>query len=287
MRTSIGRSAQVNKDENVVRGFSEEWSRFTQAELPNKERQAMFDAYFSVFPWERLPPDAVGADIGCGSGRWAVLLAPRVGELHLVDASEAALGVAKRNLAGLANVRFHLASVGTLPFNDGSLDFVYSLGVLHHVPDTAAAVRGVAQVLKPGAPLLLYLYYAFDNRPLWFRALWRTSDCFRLIISRLPRTAKYGICDVIAALVYWPLARMARLLERLGRLPPSFPLAYYRDLSFYVMRTDALDRFGTRLEQRFTREQIEAMLRSAGMERIHFSESAPFWCVSAIRCRSQ
>lgn len=76
---------------------------------------------------------------------------------------------------------------------------------------------------------------------------------------------------------------MARLLERLGWLPPSFPLAYYRDLSFYVMRTDALDRFGTRLEQRFTREQIEAMLRAAAMEKIRFSESAPFWCVSAIR----
>lgn len=287
MQNSTGRSAQNNEDKNVVREFGEEWSRFTQAELPDRERRAMFEAYFSVFPWERLPPGAVGADIGCGSGRWAVLVAPRVGELHLVDASEAALAVARRNLAGFLNAHFHVASVARLPFAEKALDFAYSLGVLHHVPDTAAAIKDVAQVLKPGAPLLLYLYYAFDNRPMWFRALWRVSDRTRWLISHLPRGAKHGICEVIAALVYWPLARMARLLERFKRLPSSFPLRYYRNLSFYVMRTDALDRFGTRLEKRFTREQIEAMLRAAGMESVRFSEDAPFWCVSAIRSGRQ
>lgn len=76
---------------------------------------------------------------------------------------------------------------------------------------------------------------------------------------------------------------MARRLERLGRLPPTFPLGYYGGLSFYLMRTDVLDRFGTPLERRFAQRQIEAMLRAAGMANICFSESAPFWCVSAIR----
>jgi hypothetical protein len=44
------------------------------------------------------------------------------------------------------------------------------------------------------------------------------------------------------------------------------------------MRTDALDRFGTRLEQRYTRRQIEDMMRQAGLERIRFSEHEPYWC---------
>ncbi|MGA8691845.1 MAG: class I SAM-dependent methyltransferase, partial [Methyloceanibacter sp.] len=69
------------------------------------ERQRIFDRYFSIFPWDLLPKQgATGADIGCGSGRWAALVAPRVAKLHLVDASEAALEVAKRNLCSAPNV---------------------------------------------------------------------------------------------------------------------------------------------------------------------------------------
>ena len=200
-----------NKDDRVVEGFGDEWSRFDQAALPPDDRQAMFEDYFSVFPWDALPAGASGADIGCGSGRWAMLVAPRVGELHVVDASEAALAVARRNLDRAGNVRFHHASVDELPFAEASLDFAYSLGVLHHVPDTWAALRSVVWVLKPGAPFLDYLYYAFDNRPWWFRALWRLSDWMRCAISQLPAVPRNIVCDVIALIVYWPLAKLATL----------------------------------------------------------------------------
>jgi hypothetical protein len=44
------------------------------------------------------------------------------------------------------------------------------------------------------------------------------------------------------------------------------------------MRNDALDRFGTRLEQRFTRPEIADMMQRAGLERIVFSDRMPFWC---------
>jgi hypothetical protein len=43
------------------------------------------------------------------------------------------------------------------------------------------------------------------------------------------------------------------------------------------MRTDALDRFGTRLEQRFTKQEIQKMMESSGLENIKFSEDTPFW----------
>jgi hypothetical protein len=52
----------------------------------------------------------------------------------------------------------------------------------------------------------------------------------------------------------------------LGLLQRSWPLAFYRRRSFYVMRTDAFDRFCTRLEQRFTRMQITDMLRAADFD---------------------
>jgi len=61
------------------------------------------------------------------------------------------------------------------------------------------------------------------------------------------------------------------------------PLSYYRDRSFYVMRTDALDRFGTRLEKRFSRAEIESMMSAAGLGTIVFREGAPFWCAVGSR----
>jgi SAM-dependent methyltransferase len=168
--------------------------------------------------------------------------------------------------------------VAELPLTDDSMDFGYSLGVLHHVPDTAAGIRTCARKLKPGAPLLLYLYYAFDNRPAWFRLLWRASDAGRRTVSRLPFRLRSALTDVLALTLYWPLARTARRLEAMGRDVDAFPLAHYRHRSFYTMRTDALDRFGTALEQRFTAQQIKQMMEAAGLERITFSDAMPYWC---------
>lgn len=269
---------KINLDQQTVDGFGSEWSRFDQSSLSAADRAEMFEGYFHIFPWDSLPPDSIGADIGCGSGRWAALVAPRVGQLGLVDPSGDALAVARQNLSNAANTSFHQASVDDLPFEAGSLDFAYSLGVLHHVPDTAAAIHSIARVLKPGAPFLIYLYYAFDQRPWWFRAIWRASDRLRRLVSRMPVRLKNLVCEGIALLVYLPLARAALLLERFGMLPDSWPLAYYRNREYYVMRTDALDRFGTRLEQRFSRHEIKTMLQSAGFTDIRFSDTQPFWC---------
>ena len=87
--------------------------------------------------------------------------------------------MAKSTLADQPNVQFHQASVAASGLTPNSQDFGYSLGVLHHVPDTADAIRSCAELLKPGAPLLLYLYYATGTRPRWFRWLWRLSNAAR------------------------------------------------------------------------------------------------------------
>jgi len=276
-------SGNKNLDVNVVKDFGSEWSRFDQSILSPDDHSELFEDYFHIFPWESLQLGSIGADIGCGSGRWAILAAPRVGHLSLVDPSGEALAVARQNLSKAANVSFHQASVDGLPFEEGSLDFAYSLGVLHHVPDTAEAIHSIAQVLKPSAPFLIYLYYAFDQRPLWFRAIWRTSNMLRKFVSRMPLPLKNLFCEGIALLVYLPLARSALLLERFGMLPDSWPLAYYRSRGYYVMRTDSLDRFGTRLEQRFSRQEITTMLQSAGFTDIRFSDTQPFWCAVGIK----
>lgn len=266
-----------NLDEATVTGFGQEWAAYDQTEMSADEWRHHFDAYFSLLRPEQLGRDAEGFDLGCGSGRWAVGVAPHVRKLHCIDPATAALNVAKRRLHEQGNVEFHLADAGSMPMPDGSQDFGYSLGVLHHVPDTSEALSAAIRKLKPGAPFLLYLYYAFDQRPAWFRLLWKASDVVRYGVSRLPFGLKKTITSSIALFIYWPLARIAYLAERLGANVDSYPLSFYRHHSFYTMRTDALDRFGTRLEHRFSRAQIDLMMRAAGLERIEFRDGMPYW----------
>jgi ubiquinone/menaquinone biosynthesis C-methylase UbiE len=267
-----------NLDTEVVEGFGDEWSRFDQSVLTKQEQLEIFNAYFSIFPWQKLPNDAVGFDLGCGSGRWAKLVAPRVGQLHCIDPSLAALNVAKKNCAELQNCQFHLASVDEIPLEDESVDFGYSLGVLHHIPNTEEGIQSCVAKLKKGAPFLLYLYYSFENRPWWFKTIWKTSEMSRFFISKSPFLVRYFFSQVIALMVYLPLAKSSLVLERLGINVESLPLSQYRKRSFYVMRTDALDRFGTRLEKRFSKAEISQMMENAGLENIVFSNQAPYWC---------
>lgn len=285
MRRPPAKDVVSNVDEGTVRGFGDEWTRFDQTELSAAERQQLFEMYFAMFPFSGESEEWEGFDAGCGSGRWASLVAPRVKRLHLIDASAAAISVAKRNLASQRNCEFHRCSLEQAPIAEGSMDFGYSLGVLHHLPDTAAALAACVRRLKPGAPFLLYVYYALENRPWWFRALWWISDGFRRLVSSMPFWLRYQLCNVVAAAVYWPFARAARVARDAGRDVRNWPLSFYADLSFYVIRTDALDRFGTRLEQRFPRTQLERMMNEAGLERLQFSPSAPFWCAVGYRTR--
>ena len=266
-----------NLDADTVKSFGDEWSRFDQSELSAAEAGKIFDEYFAIFPWDNLPVNATGFDMGCGSGRWAKLIATRVGHLHCIDPSSA-LDVARSTLASAANVSFYRASVDDCPLPRDSQDFGYSLGVLHHVPDTASAIRACVAMLKQGAPFQIYLYYAFDNRSYLFKLIWRCSDLLRRAVCKLPFRLKHLVTDLLAVTVYYPLARLSLLAECLGCNVASIPLSYYRKHSFYTMRTDSRDRFGTPLEQRFTRKAIAAMMEESGLYDVRFSEHAPYWC---------
>jgi len=276
-----------NYDRRTISSFGDEWARYDQTRLPERERLALFEAYFRLFPWGEVDATCEGFDLGCGSGRWAQLVAPRVGHLHCIDPSDAALAVAKRNLAHLTNCDFHQAPVDSIPLADSSMDFGYAIGVLHHVPDTAAAISSCVRKLKVGGIFLLYVYYALDNRPWWYRQTWRLSDAVRRLVSTMPAAPKQVFSDVVAASIYWPAARVARLIEKSGLNPDFLPLASYRQRSFYTMRTDARDRFGTPLEQRFTAGQVRAMMTAAGLTDIRISDSLPYWCAIGRRTGSR
>ena len=158
-----------------------------------------------------------------------------------------------------------------------------SLGVLHHIKDTRAAIELVSKKIKPGGVFLGYLYYSMENKSNLYKFIWKISNAARILISNLPKPLKVSLSEIFALLVYLPLARLSRVLRALKIPTTSIPLHHYENLSFHVMRNDALDRFGTSLENRFSRAEITEMLKNAGFEEssIRFSGDEPFWTFSA------
>ena len=272
-----------NYDTSVVKDFGVEWSIFSNDESI-KELQLIWEDYFSIFPWELLPKNGGnGADIGCGTGRWAEFVLPNVKKLHLVDPSIAAIGIARKKLQKFNNIEFHEVGVDSLPFEDNSLDFAYSLGVLHHVPDINTAFLDISKKLKKGAPFLIYLYYSMENKPIWFVAIWKVSDYVRKFIIKFPYSIRFISSQVIALIIYFPIVLLGRALKKMSILPKNWPLYYYIDKSFYIIRNDSLDRFATTLENRYNRSDIEKLFSNNGFVDVKFSDKEPFWCASGIK----
>jgi SAM-dependent methyltransferase/glycosyltransferase involved in cell wall biosynthesis len=272
-----------NLDVNVVKDFGDEWNMFKNDESFN-EMQLIWSDYFEIFPWDALPNDGgIGADIGCGTGRWSVPVASKVKKLYLIDPSLKALNIAKTNLSQFNNVQYLNSGVDSAMPSIELLDFAYSLGVLHHVPNIDSAFNAISLRLKKGAPFLVYLYHSFEDSPKWYKALWHISDLLRLIISSLPYSLKIGVTQIIALLIYWPVSRLGYIFNKLGFNTKNYPLIYYSDKPFYFMRNDSLDRFGTKLENRFSRAQIKKLFIDSGFSSVKFSDNKPYWCASGIK----
>jgi len=275
----------VSKDNNVIRDFGDEWERFNfldEEKLQSLREQ--FDKYIAPLPEElQKRDDLIIADFGAGTGRWSYFLRDFAAKIYVLEPAEKAFRVLTSRFRDDSKVVLLHESVESNQIPEKSLDLAVSLGVLHHIADTHGAIQKVAEKIKPGGTFLGYLYYALENKPLLYRALWRLSDSIRKITSRLPKKFKLFLADFIALAIYLPLATISRILEKFGISVDSVPLHHYKNLSFHVMRNDALDRFGTTLEQRFTQTEIVQMLNSAGFTQksIRFSYEEPFWTFSA------
>lgn len=272
---------EINSDQKTVVSFGEEWNKFhsfSDDELSNAGLE-----YFDIITDSMMHSASIVLDMGCGSGRWTKFIAEKVAYVEAIDPSTSVLA-ASQSLSSYSNVRVTQASSDNIPFPDNTFDFLICLGVLHHIPDTQKALCDAGTKVKSGGYALLYFYYNLENRGAFYKLIFSIVNLIRLLISKLPKTIKKISCDIIAVFIYLPLVILTRIIKLFSpneKLYKKIPLSYYSNKSFRIMRNDALDRFGTPLEQRFSKKEIMNMCQKAGFTNIIFSDQQPYWhCVA-------
>ena len=275
------RDKDENLDQGVIDGFGHEWAAFDYAETETAEAlDAQFAAYCAPLDLGDFnPTTSVAGDFGAGSGRWSSRLAPYFSLVYALEPSNGASQVLRKKFTGDPKIVVLQETVGVNSIPAASLDLAMSLGVLHHITDTALAIKDVSRSIKPGGVFLCYLYYNLENKPTYYKVIFKGVNVVRRVISASPQKVRRLSATVIAAIVYWPLARLSRVLSKLGRNTSNLPLHHYADMPFVMLANDALDRFGTSLEQRFSKAEITEMLRAADFDltTLKFSDSEPFW----------
>lgn len=269
-RTACGLSSS-SKDfaEDIQFTFGNEWQKFPEIMPEHKEE---FKRYFDQLDISSLKNSMV-CDLGCGIGRWSYFLANNCRSLILVDFSDA-IFAARRNLKEFSNSLFFMGDLKRLPFKDNFADFLFCLGVLHHLPTNA--LEEVRRLKRCANTLLVYLYYALDNRPLFFRFLLYPVTLMRRVICKI-RSAFFRtvFVELTAILVYCPLIGLGKIFNLFG-LGHRIPLyEAYNNRSLKRIKQDVYDRFFTRIEQRFSRKEILGLKDT--FENVLVSDTIPYW----------
>lgn len=265
-----------NIDVSVVNSFGEEWSKFN--DFKDEEIDKLGKMYFDILDEKMVNKNTYAIDIGCGTGRWTKYLLNRIGFIEAIDPSKAII-TADSLIGKNDKIRLSMASTDNIPFADETFDFGMSIGVLHHIPNTQKAMIDCVKKIKIGGYFYTYLYYNLENKGSIFKFILVLVTLLRKLISKLPTTIKKIACDVIALLVYMPIILLGRLFNAFGfpKIAKNLPLNMYQNQTFFVIRNDSLDRFGTSLEQRFSKKEIVTMMNNCGLEDIIISKNLPYW----------
>lgn len=216
-------------------------------------------------------------DAGCGSGYSAAALLERGPDRRMwvgVDISTA-IDVAQERLGGIDGTHFVQADVMHLPFANETFDTVFSEGVLHHTPDTRAALLALVPLLAPGGELLAYVY----RRKAPAREF--VDDHVRSLVSNLPPDEAWEALR--------PLTRLGQALAELdaevdvpedvlvlgipaGRYPVQrlvywhfAKLFWNESMTFEENHHVNFDWYHPRYAHRHTPEEIDAWCAEAGL----------------------
>lgn len=253
MQTIVHDVATIQTQQTIA-DFGEQWTRFTKNEGFYASLELFRDICGPLLEADALRGRLV-CEIGSGTGRIvAMLLAAGAGRVIAIEPSDA-FDVMKVNMAGSADrIEFIRAPGENIP-TGRNIDYVFSIGVLHHIYDPAPVVRAAYQALRPGGRMLVWLYGRENNE-----AYLRIVEPLRRVTVTLPRPLLSGISHALNLLlgVYIPLCRFLPL-----------PLRGYMNnvigrFSWANRRLVIYDQLNPTVARYYRRGEAEALLAEAG-----------------------
>ncbi len=209
----------------TARAFGYEWNRYkvttaeedllTLAFLTGIDPKLYSPLEFAdVFVEEPTPADVARIDlsflrgkrvleVGCGMGKYVRAVADHGGMAVGLDLSHS-LDRARRDHGVRRDLQWVRGNILEPPFKEGVFDFGYSVGVLHHTPDCAAAFRRSASLVREGGHLAVWLYPTERMGTRYARLVRFVQDSLmRPITSRLPHAGLALLCRGLGRLTFW------------------------------------------------------------------------------------
>lgn len=244
--------------------FGWQWHAFTE-QLPTFGEE-FFEWLFPLTPDDFR--DKRVLDAGCGNGRH-LLLAAAFGAEYIVGLDlSSAVEVARRHTADLPTVDVVQGNLLTPPLAEGSFDLIYSIGVIHHVPEPEAAIRTLTTCLRPGGTLHVWVYGHEGNT----LVRWFVDPLRRQLARRIPR----GVVRAGSLPLAIALAATARLAARLDRVPLLPYREYLRRTGRFPVRhiwTIVYDQLMAPTTHYVKRDELETWFRGAGLTDVRLRSS--------------
>lgn len=261
-KISLDMTNEAQKKKETSSSFAYEWEKFSKM---IKEWKKNFDFYFEPIGSINFLKGKTILEVGCGKGRHTFYVAKIVKEVIAVDFGRA-VDIAFLNNKNISNVHFVQADIYNLPFRENYFDFIFSIGVLHHLPTPEQGFRKLVNLLNNRGGILIYVYHSFSAKTFKFYLLWFVN-IFRWFTTKISYKVLYILCYPIAffsfLILIWPYRIFFRNLIKTG-----WPLGAYVEYPFEVILNDTFDRFSAPIENRYSKEEILGWYKRAELKEI-------------------